>query len=404
MTMKEAQDAINLVNQHESLSAAAREAGIARQTLQARFARAKQILADPSVIQAAKTAGVQDIATIGHFWKITKDEHGNGYSVFVKNPLSGQTHSLVDLVRETIEGTASANAPKYPKRKTKNKGENLLVLDLADVHFGKLSVKTETGHEYSRDIARGRVIEGTKALLDNARGFDVGRILFVLGNDILHTDNARRTTTSGTPQDVDGSLFQSFKDAALAISDAIEMCAEVADVDLLHCMSNHDWTHGWALSQTIAAQFQNHPHVNASEYNLSEIHRKYYRFGSNLLGLSHGDGAKEEKLYGAMVTEARQHISECRNLYWHLHHIHHKHKAIRDGSKPFLKEKDHNGITAVVSGVDTVQGAHVNIEYVRSLSPPDGWHDRNGYLNRQGVEAFIYHPHEGQKVRLTEWM
>lgn len=43
------------------------------------------------------------------------------------------------------------------------------------------------------------------------------------------------------------------------------------------------------------------------------------------------------------------------------------------------------------------------IEYVRSPSAPDGWHDRNGYLNRQAVEAFVHSPHDGQKKRFTEW-
>src|SRR5690606_32600826 len=131
-------------------------------------------------------------------------------------------------------------------------------------------------------------------------------------------------------------------------------------------------------------------------------HRKYYRYGDNLFGLTHGDGAKEERLYSLMVTEARQHISECRNLYWLLHHVHHKDRKSR-GEVVYVREKDHAGMTAHVSGKPSEEGASLNIEYVRSPSPPDGWHSRNGFVNRQAVECFVYHPHDGQKARFTEW-
>jgi len=104
-----------------------------------------------------------------------------------------------------------------------------------------------------------------------------------------------------------------------------------------------------------------------------------------------------------MVTEARQHISECINRYWLLHHVHHKDRKTRDGNKPFLREKDHNGMTAIISGNGFIEGEALNIEYVRSPSPPCGWHDRNGYVNRQGVECFLFHPYDGQKARFTEW-
>ena len=103
-----------------------------------------------------------------------------------------------------------------------------------------------------------------------------------------------------------------------------------------------------------------------------------------------------------MVKEARTHISECSNLYWICHHVHHK-KRTRRGVDVFMTEKDHNGMTAHHFGSHAPEATPLNVEYVRSPSPPDGWHDRNGYSNRQAVEAFVFHPHDGQKVRLTEW-
>lgn len=393
--------AVDALRLHGTKQAAADALGWKVGTFKHRLnlAQAKE-RAGPEITEAAKAGGIEDPRNLSHFWKIAKDEDGNGYSLYIKNPNSGENVSIYDMVREAVQ---DVDPPVITlERRTYDGGEHLLVIDLADVHFLKLSVKTETGYEYNRDVARHRVIEGTKALLRLAAPMSVGRILFVLGNDILHVDGPRSTTTSGTFQDSDGTIFQGFKDAASALEAAISECAAFADVDLIHCMSNHDWLMGWALSQTVAARLRGNARVRASEYNLSEAHRKYYRFGSNLFGLTHGDGAKEEKLYGLMVAEARQHISECKNLYWLLHHVHHKDRKTR-GEVVYVREKDHNGMTAHFSGKPQPEGGNLNIEYVRSPSPPDGWHDRNGYVNRQAVECFLYHPELGQRARFTEY-
>lgn len=355
---------------------------------------------DSEILEAAHAGGVTDPRNLSHFWKITKDEQGNGYSLFVKNPATGQSVCLTDMVRETILGTPPATLDLEPREP--HSGEHLLVVDLADVHFLKLCVKTETGFTYDRTVAHHRVVEGTKALLRMARPWGVGRILFVTGNDILHVDGPRTSTTSGTYQDSEGTIFQGFTDAGLALEEAIHAASGLADVDLIHCMSNHDWVMGWALTQAVAARATRNPRVRATPYNISERHRKYYRYERNLFGVTHGDGAKEEKLYGLMVTEARQHISECQNLYWLLHHVHHKIRKTR-GEFEMLREKDHNGMTAHMRGTPNFEGHNVHIEYVRSPSAPDGWHDRNGYVNRQAVECFIYHPTIGQRARFTEW-
>lgn len=389
-----------------NLSLASRQSQIPRRTLRRRYDAAQQrgLGIDPSIREAAKAGGIDNPSNLSHFWKIVKDDDGNGYSLFVKNPdATGPDLSFSAMVRESIEDAVEDNPPKWEPRLKQTTGKYLLVVDLADVHFLKLAVQTETGYEYNRSVARHRVIEGTKELLRQAEHFGVARILFVMGNDILHTDNAMKTTTSGTPQDVDGTIFQGFKDASRAVIDAIEICAEVADVDLVHNMSNHDWVMGWALSQTIAAFFRGHPNVNATDYNMSEAHRKYYAFEQNLIGLAHGDSAKEEKLYGLLVAECAEYISLCKNRYWLLHHVHHKDRKTRDGNRPQLREKDHNGLTAIITGEPQFQGKQLNIEYVRSMSPPDGWHDRNGYINRQAVEAFLFDPQDGMKVRFTEW-
>lgn len=396
------EEIIAAVQKYGSNQKAAAALGMGRRSVDQRMQRIKRKQeADPVVAQAASAIGADDTLTVSHGWRMVKDEHGNGFSVFFKNHQSGETHSFADIVKAAIDDALEAKAPKFEPRKQEPSGDYLLVVDLADVHFDKLCVASETSFEYNLETARHRVIEGTKALLRRACAFGVHRILFVMGNDILNTDNGK-TTTSGTGQDTLGSFFNAYRAASAAYKEAISLCAGVADVDLIHCMSNHDWRAGWMLAQEVAAWFQNHPNINATEYNLSERHRKYYGYGNNALQITHGDGAKPEALLQAFHVEAKHLIAKCDYLYSLQHHFHSKTKQKR-GLDVFTSEKDHLGFTAIKTGHANVMGTHINIEYVRSPSPPDGWHDRNGYINRQAVECFLYHPETGQDTRFTEW-
>jgi transposase len=309
--------------------------------------------------------------------------------------------NLAEELRQSLEAITPGEYSSVSKAHH-NPSDCLLVMDMADVHIGKLSVKSETGYSYSRDAAVDRMLRGTQSLLAKAKGHNVSRVLFVLGNDILHVDNSKSQTTNGTPQDTHGTLHEMYLDAQRAYIAAIECCAAEYTVDLIYCPSNHDKMMGWALSNSIGIWFKNHPNVNSTEYGMSERHRKYYRYEANLIGLSHGDGARESDLYPLMMTEARSHVSETPFRYWYLHHLHHKIRKA-SGVTSHDREKDHIGLTVVKSGIPSQIGDNVQIEYVRSPSPPDSWHDKNGYTSRQAVECFIHDPHEGQNARFTHW-
>jgi len=43
----------------------------------------------------------------------------------------------------------------------------------------------------------------------------------------------------------------------------------------------------------------------------------------------------------------------------------------------------------------------VTVESLRSPSPADSWHHRNGYISTAAVEAFVHSKKHGQVARLT---
>jgi hypothetical protein len=135
-----------------------------------------------------------------------------GASLMVRNPEYKQED--YNQFKEDIIESIKGHEPNYPTIvREQSKDGHLLVIDPADVHIGKLADAFETGDNYDTNIAVQRVKEGVQGILDKAYGFNIDKILFIGGNDILHIDTPRRTTTSGTPQDTDGMWYRNFLDA-----------------------------------------------------------------------------------------------------------------------------------------------------------------------------------------------
>lgn len=247
-----------------------------------------------------------------------------------------------------------------------------LVFSPADIHIGKLCSAFEVGEEYNQQVAVKRVREGLHGILKKSNGFDIDKIIFIAGNDILHTDTPKRTTTSGTPQDTDGMWYDNFVTAKKLMVEIIETLMMVADVEVHYCPSNHDYMSGFMLFDSISAWFRNSKQV---EFFGDMAHRKYTTYGRNLIGMTHMDGAKKEDLPLLMAHEAPMHWAYCPHRYIYGHHVHHK------TSKDFMS---------------------VCIETLRSPSGTDSWHHRNGYqFAPKAVEAFVHHKEHGQVARLT---
>jgi len=309
-----------------------------------------------------------DPTTVKHLWKKTKKE-----SVFVKNPLfvSQAEKTYLDL-RDVIVQDLQKYTPKFPKLKRKKiKDGHLLVVDPADIHIGKLATVFETGEAYNTQIAVKRVLDGVDGLLQKSNGFNIDKIMFIGGNDILHIDTPKRQTTSGTPQDTDGMWYESFLIAKQLYIDVLEKLISVADVHFVFNPSNHDYTNGFFLADVIQTYFKDCKNIT---FDCDISHRKYTTYGNSLIGSTHGDGAKQQDLGMLMSVEAKEYWATSEHRYFYTHHVHHK------------TAKDYINVT---------------VESLRSPSPADSWHHRNGYISTAAVEAFVHSKKHGQVARLT---
>ena len=320
------------------------------------------------VLDACDNLGV-DPTTAPMMWLKTKTE-----SIRVTNPLfvKAEEKQFSDLT-ETLINDLQQYAPKFPKlKRIKNKDSYLLVIDPADIHIGKLCSAFESGEAYNNQIAVQRVLEGVKGILQKVSSFNIDKILFIGGNDILHIDSPLRTTTSGTPQDTDGMWHTNFLIAKQLYTDVLELLLGVADVHFTFNPSNHDYTNGFFLAQVIETYFKECKNIT---FDTSIAHRKGFKYFNNLIGTTHGDGAKQMDLPLLMAVEFPVEWSQTKHRYIYTHHVHHK------------TSKDYAGIT---------------IESLRSPSGTDSWHHRNGYQHApKAVEAFLHCKINGQIARIT---
>ena len=317
--------------------------------------------------EATDEAGVDD-KDVKHGWLKTKQA-----SLFFKNPnFKVEELNAIQQIKDECIKEVKLYAPKYHAIETiKSEDTHLLVIDIADLHIGKLATAFETGEDYNSQIAVKRAKDGLQGILNKAKGFNIDKVLFVAGNDILQTDNTKRTTTAGTPQDTDGMWYDNFLMAKNLYIELLEQLMNFADVEVVYNPSNHDLTHGFFLMQLIEAHFSK----SSIRFNVDLKHRKAFRYGSNLIGTTHGDGAKIEHLPLLLATEFPILWSKTKHRYIYSHHVHHK------------TSKDFIGVT---------------FETLRSASGSDSWHHKNGYTGvPKAVEGYIHHKEFGQIARLT---
>lgn len=304
-----------------------------------------------------------EVEDVKHWWYKSKR-----ISAFVKP----KAVSIETLKREMTEAM-SKYSPKFAVLKREKFKESFcLVIDPADVHIGKLASEYETGETYNSQIAIKRVVEGVDKIIQYSQPYPLDKIVLIIGNDILHTDTPKGATTSGTQQDTDGMWYDNFLLAKDLYVSIIEKLMGIADVHIIHNVSNHDYMSGWYLAQTVQTWFRLSPNIT---FDTNMRHLKAFVYHDNLIGTTHNDGAKEKDLPLLMARRFKNEWAATKYQYVYLHHTHHK------------TAKEYVGVT---------------LETSRSASGTDGWHHRNGYQHAgQAIEAYLHDKHKGQIARFT---
>lgn len=262
-----------------------------------------------------------------------------------------------------------AISPYVPLKKTQasNTGK-LLEIDIFDPHFGKLAWGKETGEDYDIDIAEERYMNALSSLLQKAASVEkIEKILFPIGNDLMHTDTVIKTTTAGTPQDVDTRWQKMWLRTRAAVMKGIQMSTEIAPVDIVIVPSNHDFQSIFYLGDLLECYYEKNKNITVDNQPKA---RKYIQYGKCGLGFTHGNEENHNDLAMIMLRENQKNWMHVEFMEWHLGHFHKKKQM------QYKNTDDYKGVT---------------IRLLRSLSSADAWHYTKGYIGSiKGAESFIW--------------
>ncbi len=284
---------------------------------------------------------------------------------------------LREVAKEII-GEIQEQSPVVPQRKYPKKKEQYLAeVDLFDPHIGKLSWGLESGEDYDIKIATKRYKEALEEIIDR-NTYGVERWLLPLTGDFFNVNSSMAQTFAGTPQSEDTRWKKTFRTGWTLLSNSINTLSSIAPVTVLIVPGNHDTESLFYAGEVLLARFNGDQNVTVDN---SPMTRKYFRYGVNLTGFTHGSDEKLEQLPMIMANEAKNDYSNTLYREWHVGHLHSKREY------RFLSTKEDKGVT---------------VRVIRSLSSVDEWHYKKGYIGAiKTGEAFIYHKKDGMICNLT---
>jgi hypothetical protein len=280
-----------------------------------------------------------------------------------------------DITFEGIKEHFNSYKPKAIDIKSYCKtGDNMAVVNIADLHLGKLAWHGDCGENFDHKVAQEifyKIISDIYSYLEHKQ---LEYILFIFTNDFFNSDTIDKTTTGQTKQDTDVRWQKLFNVGCEMLVTAIDTLRHIAPVKTLYTRSNHDQMVSYYAICYLSAWYKQTFNV---EVDIDAFPRKYIKFGEVLLGFAHGDkeGTKSSKdrasrLASLMPIEAKEKWGQTRYREYQTAHLHSEHT------------------THEINGV-----------IVRRVSSPTGsdtWHTENGYCGAtRKAQTFIYNKSKG---------
>jgi hypothetical protein len=284
----------------------------------------------------------------------------------------------LDILKEVLGKNRNSRLRNFLINKTISKiksepikKEYLYELSIPDVHFGKLAHRDESGEDYDIKIATERYRTAVDELLNEVNLNRVERILFPVGNDMVHIDSRKNETFEGTRQDSDSRFYKIVRTVKNILIETIDRLSIIAPVDVLVVSGNHDPESMFMIGEMLDAYYHNDDRVSVDN---SPSQRKYYQYGINGFQYTHGNEENHKDLGLIFATEKSQLWADT------------TYRVVKTGH--FHKKKKIDYVS-----VDEYQGFQVQV--LPSLSGADAWHTSKGFRSLKGAKGFLYHPTRG---------
>jgi transposase-like protein len=374
-------------------TAAARELGVARETLQNRLKRAaergllgpKEALPgyavksvaskapDGSWVKQVREAGPEFAVPDGHSVKGVSalvDAEGRVVNQWIKTREEPSALDTAEILKAAFQNFEPAAKPvRCP---AVSDTDLLTLVPCNDWHVGMFAWNRETDANWDLKIAERVIGDGIEDAIARSPSSETAIVLG--GGDLTHADNNKNQTSRSANQlDVDGR-HQKIVEAAgnLMVRTVDAALRRNRRVIVRNLKGNHDEETAPAIAWFLRAWYRNEPRV---EVDLDQSLFFYHRFGKVFLAATHGHEAKLKDMPQIMAHRRAEDWGATRFRYAHGFHIHHQSKF-------------------------ATEGGGVIMESHQAPIPQDAWHFGSGFLSGRSLQTITYHREYGEISRV----
>ena len=360
---------LEAVKEHGGQNAAARALGVAKSSVNEAIATYRKEAARRGHAPGHFNDGVAPGYRMGKV-TIQRRQADGTYTWERQSPDADAQAERLEAIKAGLLDGLEPIAPLAPPGYTDD--DLLTVYPQGDPHAGLYAWKDETGQGF--DLVEFE--RTTKAAIDRlvASAAPSTHALYIDLGDSLHADNNASRTKSGHHLDTHGRHAEVVRAVIRCKRHHVaRMLEKHGQITVRINPGNHDGITALMLAEMMAMIYENEPRVTVST---SPNPYWFHGFGANLIGTTHGDGAKGANLPLLMAVDAPAMwlASEHGSRVWFVGHVHHK------------DVKDHPGVT---------------VEYCRTLAAPDIWSHASGYRSKRSMEAVTFHRQDGEVERHT---
>lgn len=290
----------------------------------------------------------------------------------VKVWLKRRHHEPIQTAVENLIRTLPAY--RSPQRRTRGPkpDPHLLEICLFDIHFGKYAWHKETGTDFDIHEASAVYQDAVEDILNRSGHLNIDQILLPVGQDFFHFNDASGKTAAGTQMDIDSRLAKVFEAGQMSVLKAVDLLHRRAPVKIVWVPGNHDPETSYYLCKVLEAWFSKTKDV---EVDVGPEFRKFVRYGTVLIGYTHGDEEPWNTLPAIMAGQVPDLWANTTIHEWHVGHIHRKKQT------HYLSTDTHTGVI---------------VRAIPSMTGTDAWHYRKGYVHTpRAAEAFLWHKSNG---------
>lgn len=253
---------------------------------------------------------------------------------------------------------------------------NLFIPLFFDVHLGRIFLENfDSALGISIEQAKQNVHNALYGMINEVKHKNIDKVLFIIGQDFLQFDNSLSypKTSKGTPLDADANYQNMIRTARILLYTIIDTLVQIAPITVLTIPGNHERLSMYLMAEILIAKYEDNPHITID----NSIHeRKYFQYGYNLIGTTHGENTKNAILHQLMSVEVPNMWADTKYRFWYCGHFHHEKELRSKSPSNIINGQDYKG---------------VYIDYIPTLAKIDSYESKHGYCGTmKGAKAMIH--------------